>query len=231
MEACAKPGCPFCTLSELTVRRFLDAVMYEDVNDPAFRERLRQTLGYCNEHAWRLTQLPGGTALGVAIIYQDLLRTVEERLGQVAFEPGGPAQRAGDWLNRGRPAAATLGAVRAVSPHQTCPACAQREQMEDLALTAMLDGLARRDAPLEAALRRSAGLCLEHLRRALALARGAAQFEFLRELTRAKLRTLADEVGEFIRKNDYRFRHEGFGAEGDSWKRAVAMMVGERGVR
>jgi NTP pyrophosphatase (non-canonical NTP hydrolase) len=36
------------------------------------------------------------------------------------------------------------------------------------------------------------------------------------------------ELAELIRKNDYRYIKEEFGKEGDSWLRAVAMMVGSR---
>jgi len=43
---------------------------------------------------------------------------------------------------------------------------------------------------------------------------------------REKLEALHTELAELIRKNDYRFMKEGFGKEGDSWLRAVAMMVG-----
>jgi hypothetical protein len=39
---------------------------------------------------------------------------------------------------------------------------------------------------------------------------------------------LRAELGEFIRKNDYRFIHEGFGTERDSWRRAVAMGAGRK---
>jgi len=34
------------------------------------------------------------------------------------------------------------------------------------------------------------------------------------------------ELAELIRKNDYRFMKEGLGKEGDSWLRALAMVIG-----
>jgi DNA-binding transcriptional MerR regulator len=95
----------------------------------------------------------------------------------------------------------------------------------------MLKALAQDDERMQAALRSSAGLCLPHLRRALALARDPAAFERLLAITQEKMAELAGELDEFIRKNDYRFSQEGFGAEGDSWRRAIAWMVGARGVR
>jgi len=83
---------------------------------------------------------------------------------------------------------------------------------------------------LRTAFQVSAGLCLPHLRRAFQLARDEATFETLVTLTRDRLTALRAELDEFIRKNDYRFRDEGFGPEGDSWRRAIAQIVGREGL-
>lgn len=231
LDACAQPGCPFCRLAEETVNRYLDAILYENVNDPGTRDQLRASLGYCNEHAWRLPN-NSGSALGIAILYQDLLTTVARNLEGARFEPvAGLLRRATEALDPERPSAATEAAVRALAPQAECPACAQRDGMEAIALGALLEALGRSDEPMQQALRASAGLCLVHLRRALELARDRASFEFLQQVAQDKLRGLLDELGEFIRKNDYRFSHEGFGAEGDSWRRAIAVIVGAAGVR
>jgi hypothetical protein len=52
-----------------------------------------------------------------------------------------------------------------------------------------------------------------------------AQAQLL-ELTLSKWTDLKGELRELIRKHDYRFIEQGFGREGDSWKRAVAAIVG-----
>jgi hypothetical protein len=159
-----------------------------------------------------------GSALGIAILYRDLLRQAGRSLEGARFDAGGLLRRGG-----------AAAAVRALTPEKGCPACAHRDEMERLSLAAMLEALAKRDKGMQAALDGSAGLCLPHVRRALALARDEASFAFLRGLMEAKLNGLVAELDEFIRKNDYRFTHEGFGAEGDSWKRAIGVVVGERG--
>ncbi len=38
---------------------------------------------------------------------------------------------------------------------------------------------------------------------------------------------LNDELEEFLRKNDYRFQKEPFGAERDSWQRAISALSGQ----
>ncbi|MBI3763863.1 MAG: hypothetical protein HY260_18620, partial [Chloroflexi bacterium] len=76
-----------------------------------------------------------------------------------------------------------------------------------------------------------AGLCLAHLRRALELTRSESAFETLVTLERERLTAFLAELDEFLRKNDYRFRDEGFGPEGNSWRRAIAWIVGQEGMR
>jgi len=48
-------------------------------------------------------------------------------------------------------------------------------------------------------------------------------------LKQFQLHTLQEhlfQLGEFIRKHDYRFFHEGFGGESTSWKKVVDKIVG-----
>lgn len=233
LEASAEPGCPLCRLSAKWVHRYLDGLMYESVTDLGVRARLRESLGFCHQHAWRLPAL-GGASLGIAFIYQSLLRKVDDELAQARFQPaaGLDWQRVREALDRDRPSAATRALVTALQPQASCPACEHRDRMDHMALKAVVEALAT-DSRLQAALRSStsAGLCLPHLRRALELARDETAFRLLQSMAREHIARLIDQLEEFIRKNDYRFTHEGFGVEGDSWKRAVAWLVGAEGVR
>ena len=233
LEACAKPGCPQCRLSEKWVNSYLDAIMYESVNDPGTREQLHRSLGYCNEHAWRLPDTGGGAALGIAIIYRDLAGRILGALEKARFAPANrlSLRQAQELLDREKPTVATQALVRGLQPHEECPACAHRDMMETIALTAMLNALAQNDERMQAALKTSAGLCLPHLRRAFELARDQIAFERLLTITKEKVSELVSELDEFICKSDYRFNQDGFGPEGDSWRRALAWMVGARGVR
>ena len=86
------------------------------------------------------------------------------------------------------------------------------------------------DGTIVAALRESAGLCVPHLKRALGRASESHTFERLRDAQLAVWQRLADELDEFIRKQDYRFQSERSGAEGDSWSRAIGLVAGEPGL-
>jgi hypothetical protein len=232
LEACRQPGCPLCRLADQWVGRYLDGLMYENVNDPGLRETLAQSLGFCNEHAWRFAGLSGGASLGVAIIYRSLINQIAGALRQGRYSAPGSLhwQRAREGLDREQPAGATRAVVQSLEPQTGCPACVHRDELETLALTAVVEGL-RQDRGLQEALRAAGGLCLPHLRRAFQLVRDEATFETLKAVMLDQLAALLGELDEFIRKNDYRFRHEGFGPEGDSWRRAVAWLVGAEGVR
>jgi uncharacterized protein DUF6062 len=233
LEACAKPGCPQCRLSEKWVNSYLDAIMYESVNDPGTREQLHRSLGYCNEHAWRLPDTSGGAALGIAIIYRDLAGRILSALEKARFVPANrlSLRQAQELLDREKPTVAMQALVRGLQPHEECPACAHRDRMETIALTAMLNALAQGDERMQAALISSAGLCLPHLRRAFELARDEAAFDKLLAIGMEQVAALAAELDEFIRKSDYRFNKDGFGPEGAGWRRALAWMVGAKGVR
>ncbi len=231
LEACAGPGCPLCSLSEKWVNRYLRSVLYEKVNDLGIREALRRAHGYCNEHAWRLPQVSDGPALGTALLYRSVLRQVSAELNSARFAP--PAN---GLLNKARGALQATGAAAAnetgpLQPQQPCPACKHREAMTASALSGLAEALAADDGRMLAALRKSAGLCLPHLRQALAAAQNRAAFEALVSLANERMDSLAQELDEFIRKNDHRFMPEGFGPEGDSWLRAIGWAAGAKGVQ
>jgi len=88
--------------------------------------------------------------------------------------------------------------------------------------------LAHLDGPgaLADAYRTSSGLCLRHFRRTLARAPSGAEARLLSAAQQAVWQRLHDELGEFIRKNDYRFRDEPFVDEKDSWLRALEAISG-----
>ena len=70
-------GCPICQLVRTAEEKALCSLLYEHVNDPSIREKLRKGLGLCTYHAWLMVKaassnpLLGG--LGPAIIYEDVL--------------------------------------------------------------------------------------------------------------------------------------------------------------
>jgi hypothetical protein len=227
IEACAEPGCPFCRLVENIGNRFLAAGMHGTATDPDLRLKYRQSMGFCKRHAWRLPGLGEGVRLGIAIIYNDFIKQVTQALDKARYDaPGGVSlSRMQETLNRKRPSTATQAVTKKLQPQKPCPACLQEAELETLAMTTLVEFLAK-DERLRHALKTSDGLCVPHLRRALELVRDEATFTILVEITQEKLARLQGELDEFIRKHDHRFQHEKFDSEGDSWERAIIQIVG-----
>lgn len=227
IESCVEPGCPLCRLVEDQGFKFLVASMHGTATDPDTRLEFRESLGFCNRHAWLLPYTSGGARLGIAIFYQDYVKQVEQALGKARYNRSGGLllTRMQETLNRKKATTATGAIVRALQPPKPCPACAQEFKLETLALTTLVDFFPK-DERLTNALKESDGLCVPHLRRALELVRDEATFEALVEMTREKLVKLSAELGEFIRKHDHRYKNEKFEEEGDSWQRAITQIIG-----
>jgi hypothetical protein len=225
IEAFSQPGCPVCRQVQGALERFLSHLFYESVTDPAVRHRLRRSLGFCQRHSWLLVDARLGDALGMAIIYHDLLGSLLKHLPQdEAISTRTPASR----LFRRLPSSLKIlvqQALEALTPHHTCPACEQEESSRRTAVSVLTASL--KTPAFVQAFKASRGLCLPHLSQVLEEVRDPLALGILLTTSREKLSALQAELAEIIRKNDYRYRDEAFGAEGDAWKRAVAVLVGE----
>ncbi|MCS6843608.1 MAG: DUF6062 family protein [Caldilineales bacterium] len=210
-EALRGGGCALCWLSHRAGYRYLDSFSYESVNDPGLRNRLQASHGLCRQHAWALAGMRG-SSLGVAIVYRDVLGVLEQAV-QGSGKSGGLLA-----LFKGSEEGTSLP-----SPSQPCPACEAEAEATQRYLAVLLNALDR--AEVAQAFVAAGGLCYGHLRQAFDAA-APQQWQRLRASQLAVYEGLRNELQEFIRKNDYRFRDEGFGAEGDSWRRAVAAVVG-----
>ena len=220
IEACREPGCPICRLEQQGVERYLDQQFYENVNHPAWRDRLRASHGFCHEHAWLGVNRRLGDALGFSIIYHDIIHSLFNSLEKNTGS--GRGSRRGQESLRKR----VETVLAALKPRKRCPACEHRDKLTRGLLLALVEDI--RTPEMIEALRASEGLCLPHLRLALGFANDHAAYETLLTLSRAKLESLQNELAEFIRKNDYQAIQEGFGSEGNAWLRAISMMVGNR---
>jgi len=226
-EALGQPGCALCRLEAAAAERFLDGLLYTQVNDPALRDGIRRARGFCPEHTWQLVR--PGASLGVAIVTNDVLSALLKVLESGEFEalPRLSVRRVQEALDREQPAAATAGLVAELGPQAACPACQHVASMRQVYVDTLLEQLLGGGALLPH-VEASDGLCLPHLRLTLARVGDREVFEALLGAQRAIWQGLVEDLREFIRKTDYRFRDEGRGAEGDAWLRAVAALGGSR---
>jgi hypothetical protein len=219
----AERGCPVCSLLKEYDERSFDSLLYERVNDVGVRDEIRQTLGFCNYHAWVLHQVatdeltPGKLSVGmgktgIGIIYLDLVETLIERLK--AFSSSASKRHA-----------KTL-ATPSKGTGTICPICSARAQFELWYLESILRNIAIKDFAEKYAA--CDGLCAIHLLRALKLSSFDANKRALAAVEIKRLEELSADLREFWRKHDYRYASEGFGKEGDSWLRALRKISGER---
>jgi uncharacterized protein DUF6062 len=227
LEACRAAGCPICRLEQKSVERYLDHQFYENVNAPAWRDRLRASHGFCHEHAWLGVKQRLGDALGYSIIYRDIVNSILTQLSAHS-SPAPSVSRRTSLLQQIPEAVRKMieKMLPALTPRKRCPVCEHQDETTRSTLAVLVEELETPE--MTDALQGSEGLCLPHLRLALERVKDLSACETLLAIQRGKLESLRSELEEFIRKNDYQAIQEGFGGEGDAWLRAVGMIAGSR---
>lgn len=216
-----------CRCLEVDARRYLDALLHEQVTDPDLRIRLYASWGFCNWHAWMLreTSVP---AFGSSIIHDDLLRLAGRRLERASLRripgPRGPLGWLLRRLGRRRPPAL----VELYRRRSICPACGETAESEARYLQAALEFVD--DAQFDGAYDRSQGLCVPHVVRALELGAGREQAATLIARTLPKWAELRRDLAGFIGKHEYRNTQGFTEAEGTAYLRAFEALVGAPGV-
>ena len=224
-DALAGPGCTLCALALRSMRRYFEALGYESVNDAGIRDAIRAARGFCEIHARMLRE--ARDALGAAIIHRDVVSAVTDALDGLVYRP----TSLGDLLRQaigGERSGSTNGRADALAPQQPCPACMRRQTTDQVYVDALLQHLT--DDDLLPRFHASAGLCLPHLRLAIERTPDAAIFDRLKAAQLAIWQRLADELDEFIRKQDHRFAAEPLGDERNAWSRAVDLVSGQFGL-
>lgn len=222
LEAFPQRGCAICTILLQATRHRLDSLLYEYVTDPAIHHKLRASRGLCNEHGRQLAALQQG--LGTAILMEAALDEVLQLIDQ-SLSSTGQWRKLPRALSLQPPQAAL---AQALDPTQPCFICQhQHEQADYLAATL---GASITDERLQAAYRASDGLCLPHFKLTLQQTPRADHAQRLADIQRQIWQALRDDLRELMRKSNVQGQREAFGAEGDSWRRALARLSSEPGI-
>ena len=206
LDACTQPGCPVCHVGANSVKRYLRSIFNEYVNDPALRDNLVRSLGFCVEHTQLLLNRRIADPLGASIIYENIVKKILREL---------PHQlKSNDF----KQASARTG---------NCMACEQQDALFDRSLDEIRKTLGQEK--MRNALQDSDGLCFPHLTQSLERIKNTDDIEFLLALTKTQLETRQTEMAEVIRKNDHRFQSEGITEdEALAWKKTMCMITGVR---
>jgi hypothetical protein len=218
VDACAAPGCPLCRCVRTESRRYLEALLHEQVTDVDTRRRIRLSWGFCNWHTWMLAETTGA-ALGVAIVYEDLVTRLLRR-------SAGKSTPSGRWLRGLRRRRALSSLVELWKRRAPCPACVDAGATEGRYLDVLLASID--DEPLRTVYALSDGLCAPHL--VLAVERGDVRADALVARTRQAWARISRDLSAFVGKHDHRTRQPFTEAEAASRARALELLAGAPGV-
>jgi hypothetical protein len=224
VDACEQDGCPVCRCVIDDGRRHLDALLYEQVNDPETRQRLRASWGLCSWHTWMLREIPGAGS-GAAILYEDLLRGVIQRLRRLRDRSASRAVWPLAWIDRLLHPGARPALVGAVQRRRLCPLCIRAADAEARYVQTVLQSIG--DPQFSRAYQRSAGLCVPHLLQAVERGRMGAPVTELVDRTLTKLGVLRQDLDRFVGKHDHRNGEPFTREEASACTRAFELLVGK----
>lgn len=220
LETFSKPGCAICALLPRAAYQYLDSLLYEFVLEAPTLRAFREGRGLCNHHSWQLVE-HRGNALGIGILFTQALEEVSAIL-----EAGRGDTPAASSLSRllGRGSGTGDALADRLEPTVACPACEHVVEVETRYVATFTQRFTTPE--FEATFRRSDGLCLPHFRHMLRAMDGREGLAPLINIQLGIWNRLRGELEEFQRKSDHHYSGESMGAEGDSWKRAIAALTG-----
>ena len=230
LEACGMQGCPICRCLTQDGRRHLEALLYEQVNDPDTRRRLRAAWGLCNWHTWMLLTATTGVT-GSAILYGDLIRTAARHLDRSRRRRPAALVRFLGWLRRlagHDPAPARLRVIARYRARSRCPVCASTREAEARYIDAAIDF--SDDPQFVRAYARSSGLCVPHVVQAIERRADTSGSEGLVDQTIGKWTDLARHLDDFVRKHEYRNTEPISETEAGACAAAFEVVAGGHGV-
>ena len=187
------------------------------------RQEFLEGGGFCREHFWEARKIERecwADGFGVAILCENLLEAFAkdlEKLGDTRAESNTGLLK----LRR----LAKKGKVPFV-PGSKCSACEIASSTEERHLATLEELLDALDFCQR--FRGSAGLCQGHLGAALRRWTLESPIDMVKRVATEQIGQLIDELREFQRKHDYRYKHEPRGPEWSSPERAIGFLVGPK---
>jgi GTP-binding protein EngB required for normal cell division len=205
-------ACPICEGQSQAIFNFFAQWQYTLSQDVAAQHAFATARGFCYVHTWVFAQIasPQGISEGYAPLIDaaaDELRAALEQSRQQATEHVG----------------ALLPKV------ETCAACRVLRESEQEQIRQLLSQLARTDEQIIYA--HTPGLCLPHLRLALAAAPSREISEMLMRAQVQCLEELSEDMRSYTLKRDALRRGLLNDQEEKAWRRALVQLVGERNLR
>jgi hypothetical protein len=209
-----QPGCPVCRLTADSVHHYLGSLVYEYVNKVPTHMAVRAARGFCPNHAWLVLENINASHLGIAILYEGLIRNMIKDMGEVKPDSGRRQ------LNQ---------ASKALKSQEECPGCTHRTTIEDQLIRNLLEHIDQSE--FADAYGKSAGLCLHHLRIVFDQSGYNTEKARLVAIQQTLWGRLQHDLAEYIRMSDERYSEEDMGEAGTSPRRAIEQMAGKKNLR
>ena len=197
-----KEGCPICTILYQAEVKRLKHLIYELVNDPATRHKLRSSLGLCNYHSWLLVKLIEENKipdkLGPTIIMKDLLEELLEKNYLMENEVKGK-----------------------------CFICIEKHQLEEIYLEETIRWINNScDNFLDEYSESPSILCLKHYMQIREKMVKKKCREKLLALQEEKIRKTLKLLDSYINKSRYDSKEKPNKMEGEAYKKAITILKG-----
>lgn len=179
--------------------------------------------GFCREHFWEAKEIERecwADGFGVGILCENLLESFAKDLEKLY------QNRAGSRTSLLKIRGPEKRREDPFGPGGKCLACDIARSTEERYLATLEELLG--DSDFRERFRISPGLCISHIHAAMKGWASETGVEIVRQVATNQIRQLINELREFQRKHDYRYKHEPRGNESSSPERAISFLAGLR---
>jgi len=214
--------CFLCTLEDELERKYIDTYLDELVMDPASREKIIESRGFCNHHSYKMLIAAGkprsldghGLALVIKSVVEKLVQDFckQEKLSQNHF-------------------------LRMLPNETKCPACVHLSHFVKMYTQTVAELLSSSHEEFLKLFEGSKGLCVPHFvallseTERISPGRGRATIETVIEVEEKSLRRLDSELAEYVRMQSYEFSEKDREEVEGAVLRSIEKIAGRRGLK
>ena len=208
LDAFKKDGCPICNLDYSNIDSYFSSILYESVNDPDVRKKLRNSFGYCREHSIQFIQLveKSYNRFGASIIIADVASEIIKELDRLS-----------------KLSLKELKKVKATN--HRCPACIYQENHEHIYYFEITSNLENDDFFNKYL--KSDGFCQAHLLGLIKIIKDPLKRIKIIENQKLKFSILINDMNAFVKKHSGQNSQKITSDEAEAFKKAIRHIVGD----
>ncbi len=205
-EALSGELCPVCALMPEEVSAYIGRLLWTLEHDVTLCEELTRSRGFCNRHGWQVydVDMAGSNGRTMAMFYFYLLELVTPALRETlrisSMRSAGRAKwwKLPEWMQQERNALSAFASYSGIKSWASCPVCRVEADAERRRVWELVQGF--QNPECRSRYSASPGLCLHHLRHALALSNAEGRIVLLAK-ARDRVTNLLFLLGEYSRRH------------------------------